>query len=177
MCSILKLPHWNELELTCQGSGCLQPSFLYETLQTILVLFPTQDRQWLERKINREPRWDFWTRRKEHQVDPRLSTPFKCHHGQTAYNRPLTTRRELFARFPHWAVRLHILYTEAEDPASVSWFGRWAERRRSARHAYSLTLIALIAAALLGALGAVLSSIQIWIAYCQWKGEGSRFCL
>ena len=38
-----------------------------------------------------------------------------------------SARRELFARYPHWAVRLHILYAEAEDPAPVTWFGRWAD--------------------------------------------------
>lgn len=102
--------------------------------------------------------------------------PFKCHHGQTIYTRPLTTRRELFERYPHWAVRLHILYTEAEDPTPVSWFGRWAERRRAARHTFWLTFLAFVAAALFGILASILAVIQVWISYCQWKGDGARFC-
>ncbi|KAF4333599.1 hypothetical protein FBEOM_12586 [Fusarium beomiforme] len=40
--------------------GCYTPMFLYETLQTILLLFPPQDRQWLDLKIAFNSRWYRW---------------------------------------------------------------------------------------------------------------------
>ena len=151
-------------------SGCYQPVFLYETLRTFLLLFPAQDRQWLERKINPASQW-FRMGRKDRKLDKRLSAPFKCLHQGTLYDRPLTTRRELFARYPHWAVRLHILFIEAEDPAPVSLFGKWAERRKAARHTFWLTFIAFVVAILFGIVATILSALQVWITYCQWQGE------
>ncbi|KAL3418121.1 hypothetical protein PVAG01_09836 [Phlyctema vagabunda] len=153
--------------------GCYAPEFLHETLRTIALLFPTQDRQWLERKINPRSRWFRIGRRESRQLDKRLSAPFKSHHGETLHDRPLTTRRELFARYPHWAVRLHTIYAEAEDPTPVSWFGKWAERRKAARHTFWLTFVGFMVAILFGILASILAAVQIWLSYCQWQGENA----
>jgi hypothetical protein len=105
------------------------------------------------------------------KLDKRLAAPFKSHHGETLHDRPLTTRRELFARYPHWALRLHILYAEAEDPTPVSWFGKWAERRKAARHTFWLTFIGFMVAILFGIVASIFAALQIWLSYCQWQGE------
>ncbi|KAH7222965.1 hypothetical protein BKA60DRAFT_564048 [Fusarium oxysporum] len=156
--------------------GCYTPTFLYETLQTIRLLFPPQDQQWLDRKIEFNSRWYRWRGNDVRLVDRRISAPLKCHHGETVYERPLTTRRELFERYPHWAIRLHSLYAESEDPAPVSRPGRWAQRRRSPRHAFWLTFVALVAAALFGIVATIIGAVQVWISWCQWKGQGSSIC-
>lgn len=80
------------------------------------------------------------------------------------YSKPPPTLRDLFASFPHWAVKLHFLYAEADDPTPITWAGRWAERRRSSMHAVWLTCVALVAAIAFGALASVLAAVQLWIS-------------
>ncbi|CZR41603.1 uncharacterized protein FPRO_11192 [Fusarium proliferatum ET1] len=173
---VMKNEPWDTSVEDSLKRGCCTPAFLYETLQTIRLLFPPQDQQWLDRKIDFNSRWCRWRGNDVRLVDRRISAPLKCHHGETVYERPLTTRRELFERYPHWAVRLHSLYAESEDPAPVSRPGRWAQRKRSPRHTFWLTFIALVAAALFGIVATIIGAVQVWISWCQWKGQGSSIC-
>jgi hypothetical protein len=88
-----------------------------------------------------------------------------------------TSRREFFTRYPYWAVRLHNLYVEIEDPTPISSVGRWSELHKAARHMLWLTAVAFVVAILFGIVAAGLGAVQIWISYCDWQGEDvSRMC-
>jgi hypothetical protein len=155
---------------------------LYETLKTIELLIPVRDRNWLGKKLRKGRldgggRWNWpWKKPTKKPLDQRLKAPFKFWYIENWDPRPLTNRRELFERYPYWAVRLHALYEEAEDPTPVSWIGRWSERRKAARHTFWLTYIAFVVALLFGIMGALLGTFQVWIAWCTWGGNGSSAC-
>ncbi|KAH6721373.1 hypothetical protein BKA61DRAFT_590571 [Leptodontidium sp. MPI-SDFR-AT-0119] len=70
----------------CLFSCYYPPAFLQETLTTITLLFPTQDRQWLERKIGTRSRW-LRLRTKNCTLDKRLSAPFKSLHRVSSLSR------------------------------------------------------------------------------------------
>jgi hypothetical protein len=89
------------------------------------------------------------------------------------YNRPLTTRTELFKRFPHWGVRLHILLEEAADPSPITRLGRWSERRKGPRHAFWVTVAAFLLAVVLGLLALGLAVMQFWVGLCDWQGDST----
>lgn len=146
------------------SSGCHTPAFLYETLKTMQLLFPAHDRPWLEKRI------------KKQSLDKRLKAPFIFLHKEDWHSRPLTNRRELYARYPHWAVRLHTIYEEAQDPTPMSWVGRWSERQKAARHTFWLTYLAIVVAVLFGIVSVVLGVFQVWISWCSWGGNETRAC-
>ncbi|KAI0142902.1 hypothetical protein GGR57DRAFT_508502 [Xylariaceae sp. FL1272] len=145
--------------------------FLLETLMTIQLLFPTQDKKRLRDRTSNTRKWfPSWLRSKSsfENLDAHLFSPF-VPEGQ--YQRPLTNRRELYERYPHWGLRLHMLLEEVDDPTPLSWVGRWSERRKSARHSFWVTFVAFVIAIVFGLVATVLGGIQVWISYCQWQGE------
>ncbi|KAF2422971.1 hypothetical protein EJ08DRAFT_725129 [Tothia fuscella] len=134
--------------------GCYNPALLRETIMTIQILFPLSDKQWIEKRLDKK------------SVDKRLAGPFNLRFDPNFDNRPLTNTRELYLRFPHWAVRLHMIYEEAEDPTPMNWMGRWAERRKASRHVFWLTFVAFLVAITFGITATVLGCLQVWIS---WK--------
>lgn len=123
-----------------------------------------QDEPYLGQKVRQEKR------------DKSLCNGFTTHHKRRFDSWPLTNRRELFERYPRWAVRLLILYEEADDPTPISWLDRFSERRKAARHTYFLTYLALVVALLLGVVTVGLGAVKIWISYCDWKGDIGGIC-
>ncbi|KAI3321760.1 hypothetical protein HD806DRAFT_501872 [Xylariaceae sp. AK1471] len=157
---------------------CYSREFLLETMMTLQLLFPAHDRKTLKGKPIRKPRWlpswlQFLLNREK--LDSRLSSAFVA---EGHYQRPLTNRRELYERYPHWALRLHMLLEEVEDPTPLSWAGRWSERRKAARHSFWVTFIAFLIAIVFGITATALGGVQVWISYCQWQGEegGGSIC-
>lgn len=143
---------------------------------TIRLLFPPRDRHWLESIIRPKFSW-IRHRSKTKALDPRLSSAFRITRDQGKYLQPLTNRRDLYQRYPHWAVRLDILFDEAENPTPVTWIERWSERRKAARHTFWLTFLAFTAAILFGLAATVLAAVQLWIAYCDWQdGSAGYIC-
>lgn len=145
---------------------------------TYPLLFPPKDRQWLKTQIKPHYRWSGWGWPvKTSQLDPRLAAPFDNTLATDRYHRPLTNSQELYERYPHWAPRLQALYEEAEEPAPSTALGRWAERRRAARHTYWVTAAAFLLAIVFGISSTVLGAMQLWVAYCQWQvPTGSHMC-
>ncbi|KAI1744984.1 hypothetical protein F4680DRAFT_403942 [Xylaria scruposa] len=147
--------------------------FLFETLMTLQLLFPAQDRKKLKGKPIRKATWVHFilTRQK---LDSHLSSMFV---PEGKYQRPLTNRRELYERYPHWGLRLHMLLEEVEDPTPLSWMGRWSERRKAARYSFWVTFAAFVIAIVFGLVATILGVVQVWISYCQWQGEeGGSVC-
>lgn len=144
---------------------------------TYRILFPTRDYLWLESLIesSAKPSWSrLWKASDDDaaRLDKRLSFAFQNHHGVREYDLPLTNVKDLFDRFPHWAIRLHQIYAEAEDPTPTSFLGRWSERRRGPRHTYWVTVLALVLASFFAFAALTLGGVQVWISYCQWQGPG-----
>ncbi|GIJ90060.1 hypothetical protein Asppvi_009009 [Aspergillus pseudoviridinutans] len=133
--------------------GCYRPRFLWETLKTMQLLFPPGDWNWLKSK-------------KENYKQ--LRCHFEDWHGKDVNLRALTGA-QLLRTYPYWAVRLEILYQEAEDPTPVSCLGRWAERRKAAWHSYLVAFWAIVIAVFFGLAATALSAVQTWITYQAWK--------
>lgn len=142
---------------------------------TITLLFPPTDRAWLESLIKSHRQWPRWWS-KSPKLDERLSKPFDVSWKEDAdYERfepPILNIADLFEVYPHWAVRLQLIYEEAEDSTPSSAVGRWADRRKGPRHAYWVTVAAFALAILFGISGTVLSALQLWVSYCQWQVPG-----
>jgi hypothetical protein len=142
------------------------------------ILFPVQDRKWLGELIKKSQRERRWFARKveKPRLDIRLTASFDFWHEPNFDLRRLTSRRELFSRFQYWAVRLNAIYEEAEDPTPTTRIGRWAERRKAARHTFWLTVLGFTVAIFFGIAATVLAAVQVWIGYCDWKGQISAAC-
>ncbi|KAK5651836.1 hypothetical protein OQA88_11605 [Cercophora sp. LCS_1] len=161
-----------EMELSQRlEHGCYDPKFLIETAMTYKLLFPINQmgRKWLDRMI------DLSSRGRESRDIPeakRLAWPATLQlppgANQRKFERPIESTAELFKRYPHWAVRLQLLFEEADNPTPVSWWEMWAERRKSPRDSFWITFVAFTVAILFGV-------VSIWIAYCDWrKGSGLK---
>ncbi|KAM0817567.1 hypothetical protein AB5N19_03373 [Seiridium cardinale] len=154
--------------------GYFPPTLLLETLMTFRILFPTHDAQWLRQRMRPKFRWPSFSTQHGSDLDERLAFPFE---KEGAYKRPLINRRELYQRFPHWALRLDILYEEAEDPTPISWAGRWSERKKGARHSFWVTFGVFVVAIMFGVTTTLLGAVQLWVAFCDWRGgDGGRLC-
>lgn len=139
---------------------------------TLTLVFPPTDRVWLESltKPHRQwPRW--WVMTPE--LDQRLCRPFDVYFKEEneyeKFERPILNVADLFEVYPHWAVRLQLIHEEAEDPTPGSAVGRWADRKKGPRHAYWVTVAAFALAIIFGISGTVLSTLQLWVSYCQWQ--------
>jgi hypothetical protein len=128
------------------------------------LLFPPGDEDYLTKKVRADGK------------DKRLYEEFVVHREISSNPASLTTRRELFEQYPRWAPRLLRLYEEIEDPTPTTWLERYSDRRKSARHVYTLTYLALVLALLLGILTVTLGILQVWISYCDWKGDIGGIC-
>jgi hypothetical protein len=146
------------------GSGCYSPDFLWETLKTIQLLFPPRDWDWLKEKIKEENR-----RSERRLLDMELLCHFDDWHKRDPYLRALTSTDVLFRTYPYWAVRLEMIYQEAEDPTPISCFGRWAERRKAPRHSYLVAFWGVLIAIFFGIAALILSAVQTWVSYQAWK--------
>ncbi|KAI0554385.1 hypothetical protein F4679DRAFT_525901 [Xylaria curta] len=145
--------------------------FLFGTLMTLQLLFPARDRKKLKGKPIRKATWVpglFHFMLNRQKLDSHLSSTFV---PEGKYQRPLTNRRELYERYPHWGLRLHMLLEEVEDPTPLSWMGRWSERRKAARYSFWVTFAAFVIAMVFGLVATILGAVQVWISYCQWQGE------
>ncbi|KAK5659867.1 hypothetical protein OQA88_13330 [Cercophora sp. LCS_1] len=98
--------------------------------------------------------------------------------GYDYFHRPIRTNKALFERYPHWAMRLELLFEEAEDPIPVTAAEKWAERRKGPRYTFWITTVAFVFALLFGLITLGLGGVQIWISYCDWRGtdDGRRGC-
>lgn len=137
---------------------------------TYPLLFPPKNRHWLKSQIKPHRKWSglVWPT-KTPELDPRLAAPFDNTLGTDEYYQTLTDSAELYRRYPHSASRLQALYEEAEEPSPSSAVGRWAERRRAARHTYWVTVGALALAMFFGITSTVVGILQLWVSYCQWQ--------
>jgi hypothetical protein len=88
----------------------------------------------------------------------------------------ITDSKQLFDKYPYWASRLHAILEEVDNPTPISWFGRWAERRKSARHTFKLTYLGIIIAVLFGMAATGLAAVSVWISYCSWQGDIGGAC-
>lgn len=145
---------------------------------TYPLLFPPKDRQWLKSQIKPHRKWSGWSwPTKTPELDQRLAAPFDNTLAADNYCQPLENSEELYRRYPYWARRLHALYEEAEDPTPSSVIGRWAERRRAARHTYWLTVAAFALAIFFGVTSTIVGVLQLWVSYCQWQApNGNPVC-
>lgn len=145
---------------------------------TYPLLFPPRDRQWLKSQIRPHRNWTGWGwPTLTTALDPRLAAPFDNTLATDRYHRPLENSHELYDRYPHWAPRLHALYDEAQEPGPSTALGRWAERRRAARHTYWVTAAAFTLAIVFGVTSTVVGVLQLWVSYCQWQvPKGGRGC-
>jgi hypothetical protein len=91
-------------------------------------------------------------------------------------SRPPESIVQLYERYPRWGPRLEALYEEVNNPSPTTWLGRYSDRRKSPRHSYVLTYLAVVLAFLLGIITIALGIIQVLISYCDWKGDIGGFC-
>ncbi|KAK0722660.1 hypothetical protein B0T26DRAFT_750031 [Lasiosphaeria miniovina] len=150
--------------------GYYDADFLWETLMTYRLLFPFQDQNWLEALIRRGG--------DDSPMDQRLTEPaiMKIPWDRRAYELPLRRCGELFKRYPRWAVRLQLIFEEADDPTPVTAMGMWFDRHKASRHAFGITVFAFSVTILFGLLSLGLGGAQIWIAYCTWHPSGNGIC-
>lgn len=133
-------------------------------MKTYQLIFPAHDDVYLRKKVAAVNK------------DKRLLEGFAIHQ-ETGYSSPqLTNRRQLFEQHPRWGMRLLLVHEESEDPTPTSWFEQLSERKKSARHVYILTYLALVLALVLAIFTVALGIIQIWISYCDWKGDIGGVC-
>lgn len=88
----------------------------------------------------------------------------------------ITNLKQLVEKYPYWATRLYAILVEVDNPTAISWFGRWSERRKAARHTFSLTYLGIVIAILFGMAATGLAAVSVWISYCDWQGDISRVC-
>jgi hypothetical protein len=88
----------------------------------------------------------------------------------------ITNSRQLFDEYSYWAPRLCLILKEVDNPTPLSWFGKWADRRKGARHTFSLTYLGIVIAVLFGMAATCLAAVSVWISYCDWQGDISWAC-
>jgi hypothetical protein len=147
--------------------GCIPAEIAAETLRTLRLLFPDDDlksRAILKQEITNK------------SLDPRLSTSFQLHHGLDEYPGDASIPADLqalFAHYPYWGERLYKLLKEVEDPTPMTWYERWSDRRKAPRYTYWAGVIALALALFFGIASTVLGALQVWIGYCNMKGDAT----
>lgn len=150
--------------------------FVLETLMTYKLLFPLRDIAWLRGLIKkgagRSPN------NGNYPTDKRLTSPASMDvpSSHQYYGRPIKNSQELFRRYPHWAVRLQVVFEEADDPTPTSQAGMWAERHKASRHSFWITFVAFAVAIAFGIISTCLGVVQIWISYCAWRSAESGVC-
>ncbi|KAI1756109.1 hypothetical protein F4782DRAFT_321019 [Xylaria castorea] len=78
-------------------------------------------------------------------------------------------REEELIAYEYWGSRLVDLHDELENPTPRGFVETWMERKSGARYFMMATLAGVLVAILLGILSLVVSIIQTWIAWQQWK--------
>ncbi|KAK0707381.1 hypothetical protein B0H67DRAFT_494348 [Lasiosphaeris hirsuta] len=135
---------------------CLPRLLALETLHTIQLLFPQEERsQALLRNLV-----------SKHGFDRDCLT-----FGMAPYEQAGGDERRQAQRFPVWGSRLMDLYDEIENPKPRSPFDTWVERRSKSRHVMLATVAGVMTAVVLGLLGLCVSIFQAWIAWQDWKGR------
>jgi len=137
---------------------------------TYRLLLPFQDLGWLDKMIKRGGDDD--------PKDPRLPSPTTIHipWRQRAYKLPIRSSSELFKRYPHWAVRLQIIFEEADDPTPTSTIGMWVDRHKASRHSFWITVLAFSVTILFGVISLAIGGAQLWVAYCTWHPTNNGVC-
>lgn len=133
-------------------------------MKTYRLIFPAHDDIYLKKKVETANK------------DRRLLAGFGIHQEYGCVSPQLINRRQLLKRYPRWGLRLLLIHEESEDPTPTSWFERFSERKKSARHVFVLTYLALVLALILAIFTVALGIIQIWISYCDWKGDIGGVC-
>lgn len=154
----------------------MPPSLLHQTQKTLELLFPPRDWSWLQREI--DPR-NSWLHGNKPGLDSRLSSVVSSVEGvrnQDMGAQSITNSKQLFEKYPYWASRLYAILEEVDNPTPLSWFGKWAERRRAARHTFRLTYLGIVIAVLFGMAATGLAAVSVWISYCGWQGDISWAC-
>ncbi|KAI0458938.1 hypothetical protein F5B21DRAFT_372569 [Xylaria acuta] len=83
------------------------------------------------------------------------------------------SEEELMA-YEYWGSRLVDLHDELENPTPRGFVETWMERKSGARYVMMATLAGVLIAILLGIASLVVSIVQTWIAWQQWKHPISR---
>ena len=83
---------------------------------------------------------------------------------------------QLATIYPHWGLRLQLICEEAANPTPVTALSLWIDRRKSPGDTFWITAVAFSVAILFGIVSTVVGIIQIWIAYCDWRGGGRGMC-
>ncbi len=137
---------------------------------TYRLLFPHEDEKWLKGLIKKSGH--------DGPKDPRLTSPpsTPIPWGQRAYTLPVRSYSDLVKRYPHWAVRLQMIFEEADDPTPTNTLSRLADRYRASRHSFAITALAFTITILFGLLTLGIGGAQIWIAYCTWHPTNSGVC-
>ncbi|KAI8953300.1 hypothetical protein F4801DRAFT_147012 [Xylaria longipes] len=78
-------------------------------------------------------------------------------------------REEELIAYEYWGSRLVDLHYELENPTPRGFVETWMERKSGARYVMMATLAGVLIAILLGILSLVVSIVQTWIAWQQWK--------
>ncbi|KAI0545436.1 hypothetical protein F4679DRAFT_477958 [Xylaria curta] len=78
-------------------------------------------------------------------------------------------REEELIAYEYWGSRLVDLHDELENPTPRGFIETWMERKSGARYVMMATLAGVLIAILLGILSLVVSIVQAWISWQQWK--------
>lgn len=137
---------------------------------TYRLLFPFQDEEWLKAMIRRGGEGG--------PKDPRLALPaiIEIPWGLRAYELLPSGTHGLYKLYPHWGLRLQVIFEEADDPTPVTAMSRWFDRHRASRHAFGITVFAFTVTILFGLLSLALGAVQVWIAFCAWRPSDSGIC-
>ncbi|KXX78180.1 hypothetical protein MMYC01_205489 [Madurella mycetomatis] len=158
------------VEKRVMEGGYYDAGFLWETLMTYKLLFPFQDEQWLKAMITRGG--------DDGPKDLRLVSPatMEIPWSLRAYELLPRGTKELYKLYPHWGLRLQIIFEEAEDPTPVTAMSMWFDRHKASRHAFGITVFAFTVTILFGLLSLGVGGAQIWIALCTWRPTDSGIC-
>lgn len=164
------MPNFNKI--TNSTHSYLPPGLLQETLLTLELLFPPVGDVKSRRIINTEV-----TR---HNLDPSFLQPFQSrsleHQSPEDAKRPADVK-DLYKKFPFWAVRLQNLWEEADNPSPLTYIGKLTDRNKSPRFTYWCTVVGITIAIMFGVMSSLLGALQVWISYCSWMGDpGIRGC-
>ncbi|KAK0709946.1 hypothetical protein B0T26DRAFT_723585 [Lasiosphaeria miniovina] len=188
-------PEAADQEKTAQhtsGMVCLPRSLALETLYTMQLLFPRDDKsQALLRNLVSKHGFDpdclrFGTAPFESRLPSSLfGNMTKAHQRRDEGDRDnidsvtatATAARMLLdekpqaLRYPVWGSRLMDLFDEIENPKPRGALDAWLERRSKSRHVMLVTLAGVATAVVLGLLSLCVSIFQTWIAWKQWKAQ------
>ncbi|KAI0474208.1 hypothetical protein F4859DRAFT_482261 [Xylaria cf. heliscus] len=136
--------------LTNQRYYGLPKQLVLETLHTLrYVLFPIDsESQSIIRSLVAKEKFD----------------PDNCH-----VNTSWELREEELVAYEYWGPRLMELHDEIENPTPRGLIETWMERKSGARYVMMATLAGVLIAILLGVLSLVVSIVQAWISWQQWK--------